>query len=158
MALLNHDQLLLLSGRQVDQREQSIHHLGQPEGETPFTDQVQHLTLKEGDVVLLMTSGIAGEFDGQTLLDEVSGVGSLEPELICSSLMEASEVSQEDRTLVVIGGPYEQSAETPLADLHAAVAPLDGSPGPADDDIEVAVGNALPGIMTVDEDRLLELD
>ena len=104
-----------------------------------------------------MTSGIAGEFDGQTLLDEVLSVGSLEPEIICDSLMEASEVSQEDRTLVVIGGPYEQSAETPLADLHPAVAPLEERLVPADEDAEIA-GGALPANMTVDEDRLFELD
>ena len=157
VALVNHDQLLLLAGLKADQREQSIRHLGQPEEESPFTDQVQHLTLKEGDVVLLMTSGIAGEFDGQTLLDQVLGSGSLEPETVCSALMEASEASQEDRTLVVIGGPYERSAESPLADVHPGVAPFHHGLNAANEDAAIA-GGALPTNTTVDEDRLLELD
>ena len=157
VALVNHDQLLLLAGRKVDELEQSIRHLGQPEQESPFTDQVQHLTLKDGDVVLLMTSGLAGEFDGQSLLDHVLSSEALEPETVCSTLMEASETSQEDRTLVVIGGPYEESPELPLAEMHPAVATSEQEFDHTHEDDEI-VGAALPTNTAVDEDRLLELD
>jgi LysM repeat protein len=157
VALVNQDQLLLLAGLKVDQRE-SIRRLGESQEQSPFTDQIQHLTLKEGDVVLLMTSGIAGEFDAQALLDQVLSSGSLEPESVCSTLMDASEASQEDRTLVVIGGPYERSAEWPVAEVRPAAAPLENELHTANENVEIAGGDALPTNMTVDEDRLFELD
>ncbi|HYJ84757.1 MAG TPA: PP2C family serine/threonine-protein phosphatase [Pyrinomonadaceae bacterium] len=158
VTLINDDQMLRLGGVKVDQSEQSIRQLGRPEDESPFTDQVKHLTLKKGDVVLIMSSGIASEFDGPALLDEVLTSGSLEPEMICGRLMEASETSQEDRTLVVIGGPYEQSADAPLIDSQALPAPLKHSFNSANAEAEIAGGETQPTNVTVDEDRLLELD
>ncbi len=157
VALANHDQLLLLAGRKVDERDQSIRHLGQLEEESPFTDQIQHLTLKDSDVVLLMTSGLSSEFDGQGLLDHVLSSDALEPETVCSTLMEASEASQEDRTLVVIGGPYEQSGELPLAEVHPAVVASEQAFDHTNDDDGIG-GAALRTNIAVDDDRLLELD
>jgi hypothetical protein len=158
VTLINDDQMLRLGGFKVDQTDQSIRQLGQLEEESPFTDQVQHLTLKKGDVVLIMSSGIASEFDGPTLLDQVLHSGSLDPEMICNTLMEASEGSQEDRTLVVIGGPYERSAEVPLMDSPAPAAPLKHRLDSANEDVDTAGGDAQPTNITVDEERLLELD
>jgi LysM repeat protein len=105
-----------------------------------------------------MSSGIASEFDGPTLLAQVLNSGSLDLEMICNTLMETSEASQEDRTLVVIGGPYERSAEVPLMDSPAPAAPLKHRLDSENEDVDIAGGDAQPTNVTVDEERLLELD
>jgi LysM repeat protein len=161
IVLISQNQMLPLAGieaAEFDQSEQPIRQLGQREQESPLIDQVQHFTLKEGDVVLIMTSGIASEFEGQMLLDQVLSLGSLEPKIICETLMEASETSQEDRTLLVIGGPYERYADPVLADLSGAVASSEQRLNALNEGVEIAGGGALTTNMAVDEDRLFELD
>jgi LysM repeat protein/serine/threonine protein phosphatase PrpC len=157
IVVVNHDLMLRLGNLELKQSEPSMGRLGQPEEESAFTNHVQHLTLKKDDVVLIMSGGLANEFAGQTLLDYVSDLSADHPEVICDTIMEASEASQEDRTLVVIGGPYEHDVEGISADVGAAFASMEprvtteiGSP-----DI-VGTGNL--ELNSEEDDRFVEID
>ncbi len=123
--IVSHGLMLRLGNLEADRSGLSVGQLGQPEEESPFADQVQHVTLKQDDAVLIMSGGLANEFAGQALLDHVSDLRSTDPEIICDTLMEASEASQDDRTLVVIGGPYERDAERISAELSGAAASME---------------------------------
>lgn len=91
--------------------------LGAENTEAPMSDQVQDLTLQDDDVVLVMTRGVGKVFESQQLPAELIHTGDLDSQLLCDSLMKASEASGADRTLVVISGPYERPVDPRLAEL-----------------------------------------
>jgi LysM repeat protein/outer membrane murein-binding lipoprotein Lpp len=102
-----------------------IERLGERTQEAPLTDVVQSFTLQDADLVLVMTRGLHEVFAGRKLADEIAAVGSPDPKVICDALMKAGASAQEDRTLVVMGGPYEKYVDPVLADLSKAVAALE---------------------------------
>ncbi len=99
--------------------------LGGRSQEAPFSDQVQTFTLQDDDVVLIMTKGVEHNFETQTLSANIDAVGSRDAKLISESLLKASESSTEDRTIVVVSGPYERYVDPVLSDLSKAVATLE---------------------------------
>ena len=102
-----------------------IERLGARNQEAPLTDVVQSFTLQDADLVLLMTRGLHEVFADRKLADEIAGVGSTDPKVICEALMKSGTSAREDRTLVVMGGPYEKYLDPVLADLSKAVAALE---------------------------------
>jgi len=86
---------------------------------------VQSFTLQDADLVLLMTRGLHEVFAGRKLADEIAAVGSTDPKVICEALMKSGASAREDRSLVVMGGPYEKYVDPVLADLSKAVAALE---------------------------------
>lgn len=103
----------------------AIEHLGARNREAPLTDVVQSFTLQDADLVLLMTRGLQDAFAGRKLADEIAKVGSTDPQVICEALMKSGASAREDRSLVVMGGPYEKYLDPVLADLSKAVAALE---------------------------------
>ncbi|HBB88358.1 MAG TPA: hypothetical protein DC047_12155 [Blastocatellia bacterium] len=103
----------------------AIEHLGARNREAPLTDVVQSFTLQDADLVLLMSRGLQDAFAGRKLAEEIANVGSTDPKVICESLMKAGASAREDRSLVVMGGPYEKYQDPVLADLSKAVAALE---------------------------------
>lgn len=103
----------------------AIEHLGARNREAPLTDVVQSFTLQDADLVLLLTRGLQDAFAGRKLADEIAKVGSTDPQVICEALMKSGASAREDRSLVVMGGPYEKYLDPVLADLSKAVAALE---------------------------------
>lgn len=112
IAILRGDRLLPLQAASPAQ-------LGLANLEAPATDQVQAFTLGDADVVLIMTRGVAEVADNQELTAELMSLRESGPKSICDSLMKRSAAGSEDRTLVVISGPYERHSEVALPDLSA---------------------------------------
>ncbi|HXL79657.1 MAG TPA: LysM peptidoglycan-binding domain-containing protein [Pyrinomonadaceae bacterium] len=102
-----------------------IERLGARNQEAPLTDVVQSFTLQDADLVLLMTRGLHEVFAGRKLADEIAAVGSTDPKVICEALMKSGASAREDRSLVVMGGPYEKYVDPVFADLSKAVAALE---------------------------------
>jgi LysM repeat protein len=103
----------------------AIEQLGARNREAPLTDVVQSFTLQDADLVLLMTRGLQEAFAGKKLADEIASIGSTDPQVICESLMRSGASAREDRSLIVMGGPYEKYLDPVLADLSKAVAALE---------------------------------
>ncbi|MEP6742447.1 MAG: LysM peptidoglycan-binding domain-containing protein [bacterium] len=103
----------------------ALERLGAHNQEAPLTDVVQSFTLQDADLVLLMTRGLHEVFGDRKLAEQIAGVGSTDPKVISDGLMKAGAAAQEDRSLVVMGGPYEQYVDPVLADLSKAVAALE---------------------------------
>jgi LysM repeat protein len=93
--------------------------------EATTAGRIQVLPLQNDDLVLVMTRVVAAGLDRAKLPDEVMGLGSSEPKLICDALMKPSAASREDRTVVVICGPYQPEVEPGLEDLRQAIAALE---------------------------------
>jgi LysM repeat protein len=102
-----------------------IERLGARNQEAPLTDVVQSFTLQDADLVLLMTRGLHEVFAGRKLAKEIASAGSTDPKVICDALMKSSASAREDRSLVVMSGPYEKYVDPLLADLSKAVAALE---------------------------------
>jgi LysM repeat protein len=103
--------------------------LGARDLEAPLTDQTQAFTLQDADVVLIMTQGVAEAFESQPPADVMS-LREADAKVICESLMKGSVAGREDRTLVVIGGPYVLGAamlpdSSAVAELQASLASLE---------------------------------
>jgi LysM repeat protein len=105
--------------------EQNTEQLGARNSQMTLTNQVKSLTLHDSDTVLIMTQGIGKTFDQARLAKEVISLRSSDPKIIRDALLAASAASRNDRTLVVIGGPYQRSGEPTLAELSKAVASLE---------------------------------
>jgi LysM repeat protein len=86
---------------------------------------VQSFTLQDADLVLLMTRGLQDAFAGRKLADEIAKIASSDPKVICDSLMRSADTARDDRSLVVMAGPYEKYLDPVLADLSKAVAALE---------------------------------
>lgn len=104
---------------------QALYQLGTARLETPLTDRVQAFTLLDDDVVLIMTQGLEAGFDRRQLPSELVGFGTPDPKSICEALMNASASSGDDRTVVVITGPYEHDVDPALSDLSKSIAILE---------------------------------
>jgi LysM repeat protein/uncharacterized protein YoxC len=103
----------------------AIEQLGERNREAPLTDVVQSFTLQDADLVLLMTRGLQDALAGRKLAEEIGKIGSTDPQVIGEALMKSGASASEDRSLVVIGGPYEKYLDPVLADLSKAVAALE---------------------------------
>jgi len=117
------DELETSEDDQLNARE--FGQLGIEKLEAPLTDRVRSFTLLDDDIVLIMTHGLEAGFDRRQLPRELMSVGSPEPKLICEALMKASASSRDDRTVVVIAGPYEPDVDPALSDLSKAIAVLE---------------------------------
>jgi len=106
-------------------KKPGLDRLGDDKLDSPLTDQVQTFDLRDEDVVLIMTRGLEAGFDRRQLPRDLVNSGSPEPKLICEALMKASASSRDDRTVVVIAGPYEQDVNPLLSDLTRAIASLE---------------------------------
>jgi len=106
-------------------KEERLDRLGDAKLEAPLTDQVKTFDLLDEDVVLIMTRGLEAGFDRRQLPRDLVNPGSPEPKLICEALMKASASSSDDRTVVVIAGPYEEDVNPLISDLTKAIASLE---------------------------------
>lgn len=126
--VVNNGRLLPLFGPAAGESvstDPAIEQLGARNREAPLTDVVQSFTLQDADLVLMMTRGLQDAFTGRTLADEIAKIGSTDPHVICEALMKSGASASEDRSLVVMGGPYEKYLDPVLADLSKAVAALE---------------------------------
>lgn len=105
---------IILSGDSLTapQAAASETQLGESKLEAPMTDQVRAVTLHDDDLVLIMTQGLA-----EVLPADVASFRGSDPKSICDSLMKSSQAGGEDRTLVVIGGPFGQHVDAALPNL-----------------------------------------
>ncbi len=99
--------------------------LGDKNQESPLSEHVQVFTLKEEDVLLVSTPGVERGLKDQGLADVVAAFRTTDAAMICEGLIKATNEATDDRTLLVIGGPYEKYVEPVLADLSTAVASME---------------------------------
>jgi LysM repeat protein/serine/threonine protein phosphatase PrpC len=131
LIIISHGRLHLLSGERsaptVEKSEPQtiLDQLGTRSLETPMTELVQAFTLQEADIALIMTQGVDHTLERQELARQVANLPSPDPSLISTSLMKASAAAGDDRTLVVIAGPYERYEDPMLADLSKTVESLE---------------------------------
>ena len=131
LSVVNNGRLLPLFGTAAGEStggapaNAAIERLGARNQEAPLTDVVQSFTLQDADLVLVMTHGLQEAFTGRKLADEIAAVGSTDPQMICDALMKSAASASEDRSLVVMSGPYEKYVDPVLADLSKAVAGLE---------------------------------
>ncbi len=92
--------------------------LGARSLDVPLREGIDRFSLHDDDLVLITTQGLAS-----VLPAAVSGLSELDPKSISDLLMITAAAGGEDRTVVVIGGPYTQRSNATLAD-SAALAEL----------------------------------
>lgn len=109
----------------AEQTSKQSEQLGSRSQETPVTDRIEAFTLQEEDTVLIMTRGLEKAFASQGLSEEIAKFRSVEPQPLCEGLMKVSAGAADDRTLLVISGPYERYVDPVLTDLSSAVASLE---------------------------------
>ena len=93
--------------------------------DAPLTDHVQTFELRDDDLVVIMTRGLEAGFDRSHPPRDLVNPGSPDPKSICEALMKASASSRDDRTVVVIAGPYDEGADPLISDLAKAIASLE---------------------------------
>ena len=103
--------------------ENGLQKLGRASQETPLTESVQSFTLDDEDIALVMTPGVTSTLDAQILSSQLAGLA--DAKAIRDALMSASVASKEDRTVLVITGPYERYVDPMVFDLTRAVAALE---------------------------------
>ncbi|HKO41887.1 MAG TPA: LysM peptidoglycan-binding domain-containing protein [Pyrinomonadaceae bacterium] len=103
--------------------ENSLQKLGRTSLESPLTESVQSFTLDDEDVALVMTAGVTSSLDAQILSSRLEGLA--DAKAIRDALMKASVTSKDDRTVLVITGPYERYVDPMVFDLTRAVAALE---------------------------------
>lgn len=99
--------------------------LGARNQDSPVTDRIEAYTLQEEDAILVMTRGLEKEFADQGLNEELEKFRTAEPQALCDGLMKATAAATDDRTLLVIAGPYERYVDPVLSDLSHSVASLE---------------------------------
>ena len=75
------------------------------------------------DVALVLTAGATSTLDAQILSSQLAGLADAKS--IRDALMNASVTSKDDRTVLVITGPYERYVDPMVFDLTRAVAALE---------------------------------
>lgn len=131
LLLLNEGQIFSLRGDSEAESaslDQQITRLGEQSYDRPLTNLVTALTLKNEDVVLIMTMGVSNEFESPEFVDLMSDLDASDGKSIAKALMEASEGSHDDRTLVIIGGPYDR-IDQPSQKLISDPLPLEEQRG-----------------------------
>lgn len=91
---------------------------------TPLTNHVQTLALLDEDVVLILTAGLEEGLTPQQRLNELLRVKAADANAICKELMSMAASKRNDRTLVVISGPYEQPVAPNWSDLQKSITSL----------------------------------
>jgi len=139
--ILSGDRPLALHGAESELPDEKPYHwecehLGTHHREAPLTAGVQVLTLGNEDTVLIMTHSLEEAFDSEQLDNEVRSLHSSDPKMICDMLMLTSASSREERTLVVISGPYVRDVDPVLPDLSKTVASLLTRANPLGDSYE----------------------
>jgi LysM repeat protein len=112
---------------EVPSEEMGRMHLG-----TPLTNRVQSITLQDEDVVLVLSGGLEEGLTPQQRLNEILRLNPTDPKALGKALINLKATTRNDRTLVVISGPYEHSAakdawkelETSVKSLAAQVSGL----------------------------------
>ena len=103
--------------------ENSLQKLGRASLESPLTESAQSFTLEDEDVALVMSAGVTSTLDAQILSRQLEGLA--DADAIRDALMSASGTSKDDRTVLVITGPYERYVDPMVFDLTRAVAALE---------------------------------
>jgi LysM repeat protein len=94
--------------------------LGSEHFETPVSGEVETSTLKEDDVVFMMTNSVAEVFVALPALNE------LDTEAMAASLLQSAEYASGDGAFVVISGPYAPPLDAVSAnELRSTVAALE---------------------------------
>jgi LysM repeat protein len=128
--VLNNGRLLPVYASESDTsgaepKNKQFEQLGARNQDAPVTDRIEAFTLQEEDAILIMTRGLEKEFAGQGLNEELAKFRTAEPQALCEGLMKATAAAADDRTLLVIAGPYERYVDPVLSDLSHSVASLE---------------------------------
>lgn len=106
ISLISEGKLSSLAGAEAKEEGSSV--LGKSEIEAP-TGEVQTTTVADSDTILIMTRSVASTIRPTQAFEDVDAKST------CDLLLQGSEASTEDRTLIVISGPYQPHAGTALS-------------------------------------------
>ncbi len=132
--------------------ENGLQKLGRSFQEAPLTDAVQSSTLDDADVALVMTAGVTSVIDAHSLSSRLDGLS--EASAMRDALMSASSSSKDDRTVLVITGPFERYVDPMVYDLTRAVATLESRV----DALAQAQSQSVAEPVTTSEDPLRQLE
>ena len=105
---------------EVPSEEMGRMHLG-----TPLTNRVQSITLQDEDVVLVLSGGLEKGLTPQQRLNEILRLNRTDPKSLGKALINLEAATRNDRTLIVISGPYEHStAKDAWKELETSVKAL----------------------------------
>jgi hypothetical protein len=83
----------------------------------PLTDSIPTFTLHNDDVVLITTGGSEAVFEQPEFSSVLRNLRLSDPRSICDAVMENSDASLGEMTLLVIGGPYDPYVDPALTNL-----------------------------------------
>jgi LysM repeat protein len=83
----------------------------------PLTDSIPSFTLHNDDVILITTGGGEEVFEQPEFSTVLRNLRLSDPKSICDAVMENSDASLGEMTLLVIGGPYDPYGDPALMDL-----------------------------------------
>ncbi len=92
--------------------------------DSPLTERIRSMTVKDSDVILIFSDGLEEATSPQRRLSELHRVNSADPKSIWEALMQASNAAQDDRTLIVITGPYDKFVDPVVGNISQAVSNL----------------------------------
>ena len=128
------DRLLLLNGAKYQTRSvisdtkdvpapvrENPEQMGRSLFEMPLTDRVRSFELGDNDLVMIFSDGLEENVTPQRRLGELRTLGSSDPQTICNAMLRISD-PLDDRTITVIGGPYEPLTDSLIDQINNAFA------------------------------------
>lgn len=106
ITLVSEGKLRSLGGAAAKEEDSSA--LGKSEIEAP-TSEVETLTVADSDTILIMTESVARTIRSTEICEDADAKST------CDLLLQGSAASNEDRTLIVINGPYQRQTGAALS-------------------------------------------
>jgi len=111
------------AARRLDEAQNKTK-LGSRDLQTPPSGEVQELSLADDQMIVMMTPGVAQQFDGKDGSD-LTSLHAPDVHSFCDLLMLGSTGTDLDRAVVVIGGPFKKDAAIDLLDLRQRIAAIE---------------------------------
>lgn len=105
----------------VDDKPESF---GRKYLDSPLTERIRSTAIKDTDVVLIFSDGLEEAASPQRRLSELRRINSIDPKSICEALLQATNSAQDDRTLIVITGPYEKYVDPVIGNISTSISGL----------------------------------
>jgi hypothetical protein len=131
------DRLMLLNGAKYQARSvisdtkdvparvrENPEQMGRSLFEMPLTERVRSFELSDDDIILIFTDGLEENVTPQRRLSELRTLGKTDPQAICDAMLKISDAT-DDRTITVIGGPYQPLGNSLLAQVNKAFEQID---------------------------------
>jgi LysM repeat protein/serine/threonine protein phosphatase PrpC len=127
------DRLLLLNGAKYQTRSvitdtkdapppirENPEQMGRSLFDMPLTDRVRKFALSDDDVILMYSDGLEENVTPQRRLSELRTLGKTDPKTLGEAMIKIAD-AQDDRTIIVIEGPYQPLGESLAVQVNTAL-------------------------------------